>query len=535
MRPEKRSSDFLKGTLILTVAALIIKVLSAIYRVPFQNMVGDVGFYIYQQVYPFYGVAFVLATSGFPVVISKMYTEHIAKKGKQDIQSFFIICTMVLMAIGLSCFAFLYLGAEWLAVQMNDPQLAPLLRMVSITFLIIPVIALFRGYFQGVGNMVPTAVSQVGEQLVRVLLIFLAAFVLIHQGYDLYIVGSGAVLGSVIGGIVSILILFLYYWMGKERPITKIQLGDFKDSGKIVKSLLTQGLAICISSMLLILMQLADSLNLYAVLVTTGLDSEEAKELKGIYDRGQPLIQLGMVVATSMSLSLVPLITSEKLKEKQGLIHDKIRLALQIGLFIGVGATVGLWSIMKQTNTMLFENSDGSNVLGVLSLLILFTSIIITTMAILQGLGIIYFPAMMVILGFGFKYLLNIILIPPFGTLGAAIASAIALCVIMMVLLYRLKVFLKKGFMNIRFIFIVIVAAIVMMIVLKVYLFITGHLPHNGYGRLFAGFQAISAVVIGGITYLWIVLKGRTFKEEELMMLPFGSKLLLFLPKRKRR
>ena len=67
--------------------------------------------------------------------------------------------------------------------------------------------------------------------------------------------------------------------------------------------------------MLLMFMQLADSLNLYSLLAETGIGSETAKELKGVYDRGQPLIQLGTVVATSMSLSLVPLITKEKMKK----------------------------------------------------------------------------------------------------------------------------------------------------------------------------------------------------------------------------
>ena len=72
----KKSNQFIKGALILTTAGFIIKILSAAYRVPFQNIVGDVGFYIYQQIYPIYGIAAVLAASGFPVVISKMVAEN---------------------------------------------------------------------------------------------------------------------------------------------------------------------------------------------------------------------------------------------------------------------------------------------------------------------------------------------------------------------------------------------------------------------------------------------------------------------------
>ncbi|MDA6131309.1 oligosaccharide flippase family protein, partial [Escherichia coli] len=75
MKPVQTSGDLFKGALILTIAALITKILSAVYRAPFQNIVGDVGFYIYQQVYPFYGIIIVLSTYGFPVIISKLYAE----------------------------------------------------------------------------------------------------------------------------------------------------------------------------------------------------------------------------------------------------------------------------------------------------------------------------------------------------------------------------------------------------------------------------------------------------------------------------
>ncbi|WP_313802518.1 oligosaccharide flippase family protein [Cytobacillus sp.] len=533
MMPDKDSRELFKGALILTMAALIVKVLSAIYRVPFQNIVGDVGFYIYQQVYPFYGVALVLATNGFPVIISKLYAEQAVKQEKNGVQHLFVISSVILMFIGFSGFSILYWGAEWLAASMGDLGLVPLLRMISVVFLIFPIVSILRGYFQGTGNMVPTAVSQVGEQLVRVLTILLAAWILTKHEYSLYVVGSGATLGSVTGGLTAILILGIFYWNRRKRSILSIEKINWRESRKIASVLLLQGFAVCISSLILVFIQMADSLNLYSNLLSSGFTSEGAKELKGIYDRGQPLIQLGTVVATSMSLSLVPMITSEKLKEQMEYIHDKIRLALQIALFVGLGAAFGLWSIIKPTNRMLFENSDGSEVLAVLCLLIFFTSIIITTTAILQGLGNFIFPACIILCGFGIKFGLNMALVPLFGILGAAIASCIALCMVMFLLLYKLRRLLKTSILSKRFFLVVSAATLVMMFILKLYLYVTGLFPSIDHERLFAAFQAMSAVIVGAIVYLWVVLKGRTFKEEELAMLPFGSKLLFFLPKEK--
>lgn len=535
MKPEKHSRDLFKGAFILTVSALIIKILSAVYRVPFQNIVGDVGFYIYQQVYPFYAIVLVLSTQGFPVVISKLYAEQSSKKDKYGVQNLFIIAAIILSIIGFLGFATLYWGADWLAAQMDDPQLAILLKVISIVFLIFPIVSLFRGYYQGIGDMVPTAVSQVGEQFVRVFTIFLAAIILTSKEYSLYIVGGGAVFGSVTGGIVAILILVTFWIRRKRETHSKRIHIDYKNCARIAKSFVIHGFAICVSSMLLVFMQMADSLNLYSQLVSSGFNSESAKEMKGIYDRGQPLIQLGAVVATSMSLSLVPVITREKLIANTESMHEKIRLALQIGIFVGVAATIGLWSIIKPTNIMLFENSNGTEVLSVLSWLILFSSLIITTSAVLQGLGIILFPASVILCGFVVKYIFNLVFIPLFGTMGAAYASCLTLSIVMFVLLLKLRLHVKTPIFKSRFLLVISVAAITMFIILKVYLYLTDLLSVFGHERLMAGFQAMTAVIIGGIIYLWIVLKGNTFKEEELAMLPLGSRLMFLLPKRNRR
>ncbi|KAB2328843.1 polysaccharide biosynthesis protein [Cytobacillus depressus] len=535
MGPEKNTRDLFKGAFILTIAALIIKVLSAVYRVPFQNIVGDVGFYIYQQVYPFYGVALALSTYGFPVVISKLYTELSSKKDKNGVQSLFITSFILLSLIGIIGFSILYWGADWLATQMDDPQLAILLKVISVMFLIFPIVSLLRGYYQGKGNMVPTAVSQVGEQVIRVTTIFLAAFMLTKEGYSLYIVGGGAAFGSVTGGITAIFILVTFYWLKRGR--TRLTFGNFnfKKSKKIGKELLFQGFAVCVSSMLLVFMQLADSLNLYSTLALSGISPLEAKGLKGIYDRGQPLIQIGMVVATSMSLSLVPMITNEKLHSRFEFMHEKICLVLKIALFISVAAAIGLWNIIHPTNIMLFENSEGSDVLGVLSIVILLSSMIVTVTAILQGLGIVFFPAYVILGSFAVKYMLNGMFIPLFGTMGAAVATCITLSLVMFILLFKLRLKLGTSILNVRFILTISAAALFMFVILQLYLYVTGYLTGFREERIFAGIQALSAVVIGGLSYLWIVLRGNTFKRNELSLLPFGSKLSFFLPKKNRR
>lgn len=383
--------------------------------------------------------------------------------------------------------------------------------------------------------MMPTAVSQVSEQFIRVVTILIAALFLVYHHYSLYSVGSGAVFGSITGGLTSALIL-LVFWQRAQRKEPLYGEIHFRQSGKIIKTFILQAFPFCISSMLLIFLQLADSLSLYSLLIHSGVGSELAKESKGIYDRGQPLIQLGTVVATSMSLSLVPLITKEKIQKNTMILKEKIQLALKVSILVGVGATMGLWNIIKPTNRMLFENTNGSDVLALLSVSILLASVIMTITAILQGLGCILFPAVLVFSCFIIKYGLNILLVPEFGTKGAAVASIVSLLIILVLFMMKLHKMMEEPLVHKQFYVMISIAALIMMVVLNIFLQMTDFIYELGYSeRLLASIQALAGVMLGGFSYMVIILKANVFKEDELALLPLGSKLLVFLPKKSKR
>jgi O-antigen/teichoic acid export membrane protein len=538
MKPVNQSNALFRGAFILALAALITKILSAVYRIPFQNIVGDVGFYIYQQVYPFYGLAIVLSTTGFPVVISKLYAEQLETRDEQKTRRLLLVSFVILQLFGLFCFLILYFGAEQIAGWMNDAKLAILLKVVSIVFLTFPLVSILRGYYQGKRDMIPTALSQVGEQLIRVITILLLAYILTYRGYSLYLVGGGAMFGSITGSLVSAIILFMFLWIRKEWRIIAPGKGllqeYFSEAGVIFKALAFQGLAICISGMLMIFIQLADSLNLYSLLVSSGFEKINAKGLKGIYDRGQPLIQLGTVVATAMSLSLVPLISSVRIKKDTGFLNEKIQLAIRVSMVIGVGASAGLWAIIEPTNIMLFENKSGSSVLSVLSFVILFSSVITTIIAIMQGLGYLLYPAIVILISFPVKYALNAFLVPGFGTIGAATATLLTLAFVCILLTFKFKKMLKIPLFTLAFSRVIITATIIMVLFLKLYLSFTDTiLVSLGSERLIATIQALGGALSGGFIFLLIVIRGGVFLEKELSLFPFGSKLSLLLPRKR--
>ncbi|WHY67186.1 oligosaccharide flippase family protein [Neobacillus sp. SuZ13] len=535
MRSVNQSKALFRGAFILMLAALITKILSAFYRIPFQNIVGDIGFYIYQQVYPFYGMAIVLSTTGFPVVISKLYAEQ--KLKGDDIKSRLLLffSFIYLQLFGFLCFLILYFGAGSIAVWMNDPHLAILLRVVSVVFLMFPLMSILRGYYQGIGDMVPTALSQVGEQSTRVVTILFLAYLFMERGYSLYLVGGGAMFGSITGSMVSGIILFMFLWIRKEWKVIAPSRGMFQnyagEAKKILKALIFQGLTICISGMLMIFIQLGDSLNLFSLLVSSGIEKDVAKGLKGIFDRGQPLIQLGTIAATSMSLTLVPLITRERLSAKPEFLQHKIQVALKVSVIIGVGASAGLWAIIEPTNTMLFENNTGSEVIGVLGFMILFTSITSTIIAIMQGLGVMLFPAIVSALAFPLKYILNGVFVPLYGTMGAAISSLVSLCLVTVLLLVQFKKITRISLFSLRFAWTVIMATAAMVVFLKIYLYLLGT---GDVGRIEAVFQSLSSAILGGLLFLFVMIRGRVFHEEELSLFPFGSKLIKLMARKDR-
>ncbi|WP_410985522.1 oligosaccharide flippase family protein [Bacillus cereus] len=513
----KKYQAFWRGAIILTVASFVTKVLSAFYRIPYQNIAGDIGFYIYQQIYPFYGFCLILATYGFPIIISKMVAERL-EQGKQE-EAEEIICVSFWFLLGIGCIGFftLFFGAHTIASAMGDANLDKLLRIISFSFLLMPFLSVARGYFQGFNNMMPTAVSQVIEQTIRVsIIVFLSLFLIAHE-FDLYTVGAGAMLGSIVGGIIGIFVL-LFYIRHNFRSIFLQGWKRIHDKKEIIRILFWQGLAICVSNLVLIFMQMADSVSFYTLLIQAGEPAEVAKVLKGVYDRSIPLMQLGTVVTTSFSLSLIPIITAAKERGDRLFIQQKVQLAMKITFVIGVAAALGLACIIKPANIMLFENSEGSAVLAILAVSILFSSLSITTASILQGLGQTVKPALFVVFGGCLKLLLNYMLMPKFGVTGAAIATVISLMVIALLNSALLIRIVEEPLIHKQGIFGVTISGLGMVVMLMLFMRIYegfGLASDEGYRGL-AAIEALLGVAIGGLVYLFLIMKLSVFTKKEL-------------------
>ncbi|MGA9290311.1 MAG: polysaccharide biosynthesis protein [Anaerobacillus sp.] len=522
MKKDKNQTGFWHGALLLTAVALFMKILSVGYRIPYQNITGDIGFYVYQQIYPFYSIAIILATYGFPVIISRLVSEQLALNNQKEAEEVSRYSFYVLIALGLTGFTLLYAGAPVLANLMKDTRLIIPLRATAYSFLIMPGIASIRGYFQGLENVVPTAWSQVTEQTVRVIAILAISIGLVVKGYDAYATGTGAAIGSVLGGIAALVLLFVLRMKKKSFRTPFIQTDVFRFWG-IARRVLTEGTLICVSALIMVLFQLMDALTVVPGLTEYGFSSIVARETKGVFDRGQPLMQVGNVLATSLSLSIVPVISKAVAAKNEALIRDKAGLSLKISFVIGLSASAGLSIIMKETNMMLFKDDALSLTLSLLAGAIFFSSIGMTAAGILQGIGRARSAARYAGIGLLVKGLLNMILIPVIGINGAAISTVVGFATVAVLAVG--SVHKRVRLEQYSFYISRTIAAVGMMsvAVILLHLFVP-----SAISRSMASLSSLAGAVVGVVIIVLSLTLLRVFTDKELMQLTKGEKITRF-------
>ncbi len=424
----KRKQSFIKGAAILGVAALFTKLLGAVYRIPYQNITGDEGMFVYQQVYPLYSLLLTVATAGVPIAVSKMVSERLAQSDQIGARRLFRTAATVLTSSGAIFFMLLFFSAPWIAGWMGSREMLTLpIRAVSFALLIVPLTSTIRGYFQGYQDMVPTAVSQVVEQVVRVGTILIAAWWLMSTGAGVVQAGAGAVFGAFTGALAA-LITLLFFWqrrLRKERGFPEERVTKEESAGAMIKRLFALAIPICFGSLVLPLFSLVDSFTVANVLEWSGWTKALSIQEKGVYDRSQPMIQFASFFASAVSLSIVPAIAEAQVQGKLRTVVDRSGQAIYMTLLLGLPASIGLAIVASPTNIMLFKDNAGSAAMSIFAFTAIFSTLGMTSSGILQGLGNVMLPARNLMIGALTKLSLNLVLIPIWDIRGAALATVI--------------------------------------------------------------------------------------------------------------
>ncbi|MER2039544.1 MAG: polysaccharide biosynthesis protein [Solibacillus sp.] len=515
--------NYMKGALLLTIAALIVKVLSAVYRVPYQNLVGDQGFYVYQQVYPFISFFVVWTSSGFAVAISKILADIEARGGtyleKRNVTQIIFNYLVFLAAI---FFSLLYFGADSIASFMKDPELASLLKVGSFIALCMPLHAVLKGNYQAEGKMKPVAYAQVFEQAIRVSIILIGTILLLNFTQSVYEVGKIAVFGTVIGEVAGILLL-LFFLKGKQEK----KLNPTQKTAKwpIVKEVTLYSITISMSGLLLLCFQLVDSFTIFKTLIQSGMEPLQAMKVKGIYDRGQPLVQLGLVIATSLSLAIVPLVALKSKNINGRGAAPFIQLTYRSTLIFGVAAALGLILVMPYVNQLLFKTDTLSQVLKLYAFQIIPLSIILTFTAVLQGYGKLKVPMLFLALSIGIKYSGNMFFIASWGVVGAAIASNIGLTFAAVALIIYLKRIKPIQLANQKFYGKLAIACGTMIVVVLSVVFLLNLVFSTKLTRSDALIYSGILVTLGAFSFITVVAKLRVLAEKDWFLIPLGRRM----------
>ncbi|GEP85255.1 putative polysaccharide biosynthesis protein [Staphylococcus piscifermentans] len=510
----KRKSAF-NGVVILTLALIAVKILSAIYRVPYQNVLGDAGLYAYQQVYPFLSLATILSMNAIPSAVTQNFGEHWTAKR----------ISQVMIWIQTACFVIflvVFTGAPLIARIMGDMHLTPMIRMASCSFLVVGILGVLRGSYQSRQQMELPAYSQVIEQIVRVGIILVMIVIFAISDWTIYQIGKWSILASALGFLAAALYLmwqrpfqFQWHWRDKET--------DWR-----VWQRLTAAIIIFAASHLIVTTwQLMDSFSVIRELQHYGLPFKEAIVEKGIYDRGASFIQIGLIVTTTFCFVLIPLLTNAFQEGRFERMNRYANASLKITVTISVAAGVGLMNLLPLMNRVFFKNDVLTATLVIYMLTVICVSLIMINIALLE----VRQQSRLILIAFAsgavLKLLINVLLIPRIGIIGASISTVSSLCLFAGVLQWRTFQFYR--FRHLRtFVLKLVVSMLGMTCAVQGVMWI---LPTAG--RL-TGMLELLVAAIAGVGVVVAAIAGlNLLTYRELQHMPFGDKLYHFKKGRK--
>ncbi len=527
-----KGNKFIKGAAILGIAGIMIKVLGAIFRIPLTNWIGDDGMSYYGFAYSIYSALLVLSTAGIPVAISRMVSERIAVGEYKNAHKVFRTATALLFAIGIVSFAVCYFGGEAITAALGNPDAAMAVKAISPALLFVPLFSAFRGYFQGRQNMNPTAISEITEQLVRVIVGLYLAYQLLHTG--LKEAAAGASFGASAGSVAGLAIIVMIYLLNRRTIHRKIDLNNkqVEETAVILRKIVSIAVPIIIGCEIMPIMTLIDTGIIMTRLQDTGWSYEEAKSLYGLLSGFcNSLIAFPQVFTQAVAVSLVPAVAAAfKIKNKNG-VQENIKLGYRTTMIMAFPCAFGIFALAEPILLFLYPAQKASAVAAVPTLMIMAVSVIFlaitqTSVGVLQSIGKQTVPVIHLAIGCVGKVIVTYILvgIHSVNIKGAAIGTMLAYVVAFVLnnISVRRYTGTKLNY-DLTYVRPCIAAAIMGVCAFAAHKLCVGFLGNS--------VATLLAIMVGVVVYgiLIFALKAITLKEVESM--PGGTKLVKVLRK----
>lgn len=528
MAETKSSEKFLKGTFILTIASFVVKVIGSLNWIFVSRILGGEGIGLYQMAFPIYFFAMTVSQAGVPVAISIITAERVALKDIYGARRVFRISMLLMLLTGIIFSLLTYFSARWLIdLQfIRDPRAYMSVVALAPTVFFVTFLASSRGYLQGWQRMTPTAVSQIVEQIFRVITMIVLADLLMPWGLDY--AAAGASLGALAGAVTGLIVL-VYFHIKLNRDIERTYGVELQPSSQskqeptfsIIKRIFKLALPVSAASIMLPVVSNLDLMIVPQRLEVAGYSVRQATELFGyLTGMAVPLVNLATILTASLAVSIVPAISEARALKDTSRIFRQTAAAVRISNFVCFPAFVIVFFLATPISSLIYNAPGAGPAVMISAVSIILLGLHQVSTGVLQGLGHTTIPMVNMILAAAAKVALNWTLtaMPALGIMGAAWATAADMGVAAFINLYFIYKYIGYK-IELGQLFKTICAAAVMSVVVKFFYELTAAQWHIEV------FSTFGAVIVGCVVYLATLALIGGVLEEDMARIPLVGKV----------
>lgn len=405
---KKKSNNFIVQGGILAMAGILSRLIGIARRFPMEHIIGDKGNGYYSTAYEVYAMMLIISCYSLPLAVSKVVSLRVSKRQYKSAERAFRCAMAFAIVTGGLTFLICEVFGDALAGIMGEPMSALALKVLGPALLIVSVMGVFRGYFQGLGTMMPTAVSQILEQVFVLIGSIAGAYFMYRYGekvgallhnadfapsYGAAGASIGPVAGSLIGLIFLILVFVLYRASARRRRVRE-DVRKTDSYGQLFKVIILTILPVLLSTTVYNLSNVIDIKIYNDVMTAKGLDSVRAYNL-GVYTgKYRVLVNVPIAIANAMCSSIVPVLTGLMARDEIGQVRSKIEQAMRFTMLVAIPSAVGLTVLARPIITTLYrgEIDMAVELLHIGSVSVVFYTISTLTNGVLQGINKMQIP-----------------------------------------------------------------------------------------------------------------------------------------------
>ncbi|MBU3180349.1 putative polysaccharide biosynthesis protein [Clostridium psychrophilum] len=503
-----KKHSLIKGTIILGFAGLFARFLGLFFRIPIQALIKDEGMGYYQMSYPLY-MFFVAVASGVPIAMSKLIAEMNAKNDREGVHQVLRQTLLFMIVLGAAFTTFMVLFAKPIITILKwNPKSYYSFLAIAVAPIFVSIMCTFRGFFQGLQNVRPTAISQVIEQVGRVVAGVLFAYLLFPRGIE-YAAG-GAALGTLVGAIMGSIYLVSTYFKVKKEQTVRRTLKHKYILGELGKAALPISMGAAVGT----IMSLIDSILVPQQLLKAGFSQLQSAVMYGqLTGKAFTLMNVPLALSVALCASLVPIIAEAFSLGKRRELIKKVDMAVKLSNVISLPSALGLFFMAYPIMNLVFmKDAAGYEILKYISICIPFVILTQTSTAILQSIGNYMKPVYNLAIGCIVKVVITYVLVSlsSVNIYGAVIGTILGYVTSCLLNMHELKKSL-----NIKFNFVdaFIKPAIAAMIMIVAVVFSNAIVYNYTMSK---GLSCLISIIIGIVIYLIFVLLLRIFEYQEI-------------------